>query len=109
GDFNGDGVNDIAVLITRREDGNRGIAILHAGASQPIILGAGQAVRDGIVGDFYWPGAWSVYPKSPVGQNAWDDPPPKLRGDALLIIKPEAASSILYWDGVAYRWYQQGD
>jgi hypothetical protein len=110
GDFNGDGAIDIAVLITRRGDGRRGIAILHAGARQPIILGAGHAVGNG-GDDFAWMGAWSVYPKGPVHQSVIEHqgPPPQLRGDALVVEKLESASGIIYWDGTAYRWYQQGD
>jgi hypothetical protein len=38
-------------------------------------------------------------------QNA----PPVLRGDALMVVKLEAASAIVYWTGSEYAWYQQGD
>lgn len=109
GDFNGDGVIDIAVLVTRRRDKSQGIAVLHAGASQPIILGAGHAIGNG-GNDFSWMGAWTVYPKGPVGKSVYEDgPPPQVRGDFLFVEKLESASGIIYWDGSAYRWYQQGD
>jgi hypothetical protein len=109
GDFNGDGVVDIAVLVTRKRDGIKGIAVLHGGEGQPIILGAGHAVGNG-GHDFSWLGEWSVYPQRLVPPNLYDShPPPVLRGDALLVEKPESASGIIYWDGGAYRWYQQSD
>jgi hypothetical protein len=110
GDFNGDGVIDIAVLTTRRSTGAQGIAVLHAGASQATIIGAGHAVGNG-GDDFSWMGAWSVYTKGPVHQSVYEGqgPPPQLRGDAFLVEKLESASGIVYWDGTAYRWYQQGD
>ena len=54
--------------------------------------------------------AWYVYPRGPVGRNAFDaGAPPTLNGDALMVIKTEAASGIIYWAGTAYEWYQQDD
>ncbi|HKY71880.1 MAG TPA: hypothetical protein VJL88_08160 [Nitrospira sp.] len=109
GDFNGDGALDIAVLIRRRSDGFQGIGILHGGDTKPIILGAGNAIGNG--GDnFDWLGAWSVYPKGPVEKSVYEEgPPPQIRGDLLFVEKLESASGLIYWDGSAYRWYQQGD
>jgi hypothetical protein len=52
-------VVDIAVLIRRRSDGFQGIGILHGGDTNPIILGAGNAVGKG-GDDFAWLGAWSI-------------------------------------------------
>ena len=34
---------------------------------------------------------------------------PHLRGDGLLVGKSEAASSLIYWNGKRYVWFQQGD
>jgi hypothetical protein len=102
GDFSGDGRLDVAVLVARRGDGAEGIAILHAGAREPIVVGAGRALGNG-GDDFAWMDAWSVVPK-----DAGDRSAPR-RGDALLVEKLEAASALVYWDGAAYRWRQQGD
>jgi hypothetical protein len=44
-----------------------------------------------------------------VQRGADGKPPPKLRGDALMVMKTEAASGLVYWDGKRYGWYQQGD
>ena len=108
GDFNGDRQLDVAVLISRRGTGAQGIAILHAGSTRAAVVGAGRAIGNG--GDnFSWMDAWSVYPKGPVHRGADESAPPQLRGDALLVEKLESASAIVYWDGTAYRWYQQGD
>lgn len=108
GDFNGDGALDVAILISRRGTGARGIGILHAGSTRPTILGAGHPVGNG-GDDFSWMDAWSVYSKGPVPRGADETDPPRLRGDALLVEKLESASAIIYWDGADYRWYQQGD
>lgn len=107
-DFDGDGRMDLAVLVARRATGQEGIAFLHAGSTQPFVVGAGRALGNGGE-DFAWMDAWSVYPKARVVAGAGSGAPPRLRGDALLVEKREAASALVYWDGRAYRWYQQGD
>ncbi len=108
GDFNGDGRIDLAVVVEQKRTGAVGVAIVHAGAAQPLVVGAGTPVGAG-GGDFSWMNAWHVYSKGTVQQGAVSDPPPKLRGDALLVKKLEASSGIIYWDGASYQWYQQGD
>jgi hypothetical protein len=108
GDFNGDSAIDVAVLVSRRGTAARGIAILHAGSARFVVVGAGHAFGNG-TDDFAWMGEWNVYPKGPVYQGADESAPPKLLGDALFVDKPESATAIIYWDGAAYRWYQQGD
>ena len=47
--------------------------------------------------------------RGPVGKGADGKAPPKLRGDALMVIKTESASALIYWNGTRYAWYQQGD
>ncbi|MFO0706358.1 MAG: hypothetical protein U0412_05855 [Nitrospira sp.] len=108
GDFNGDGELDVAVLVVRKATGQQGIAILHAGERTAHVVGAGRAVGNGGE-DFSWLDAWSVVVKRPIQQGATGKKSPVLRGDALLVQKLESASALLYWDGAAYRWYQQGD
>lgn len=107
GDFDGDGKLDFAVFIRERSSGKIGIALIHHATGALYIVGAG---KPGFHGDDYaWVDAWSVFDKDVVPQGADEGPPPKLKGDALLIFKTEAASAILWWTGRGYRWYQQGD
>lgn len=108
GDFNGDGRLDCAILIKEKLSGKLGIAIVHAGEERVRVLGAGQRFGNG-GDDFSWLDAWYVYSKSQVHRGASAGTPPKLKGDALMVIKAEAASSLIYWTGAQYRWYQQGD
>jgi len=108
GDFNGDGKLDLAILISRRGSEAQGIAILFAGATHPEVIGAGHAIANG-GDDLSWMNAWSVFSKGTVPRGADKAASPQLRGDALLVEKLESASAIVYWDGAAYRWYQQGD
>ena len=108
GDFDGDGQLDTAVWITERATGKSGIAIFHAKANRLVIVGAGRDL--GNAGDnFSGLDAWHVFRRRPVQRGADGKPPPKLRGDALMVMKTEAASGLIYWDGKRYGWYQQGD
>src|SRR5262245_60322025 len=107
GDFNGDGRLDLAVLIERKATAEQGIAIVHAGSSTAIVVGAGRAIGNGGA-DFSWLDAWSLHARNTPG-DARGKTSPALRGDALLVQKLEAASALIYWDGAAYRWRQQGD
>jgi hypothetical protein len=108
GDFDGDGKADFAVLVKERSSGKAGVAVIHRATGRVFIMGAGTEFGNG--GDNYsWMDAWIVFDKGRVPQGATREPPPILRGDALLIFKTEAASAILWWNGTRYRWYQQGD
>lgn len=89
GDFNGDGRLDCAILVIR-------------------VLGAGHHLGNG-GDDFSWMDAWYAYSKGEVYRGAGGSTPPILKGDALMVIKTEAASAVIYWTGTEYRWYQQGD
>ena len=53
--------------------------------------------------------AWYVYDRGKVEQGAFEEAPPTLKGDALMVINTESASGLIYWDGDAFAWYQQGD
>jgi hypothetical protein len=101
-DFDGDRRPDLAVPVRNRRGGKAGIAILLRGRGGAIVLGAGSDFGNG-GDDFSWMDEWSVYPIS--GHQTR----PKLRGDALLVAKSEAASALVYWDGKSFRWYQLGD
>lgn len=108
GDFDGDGQQDTAVLIKERTSGKNGIAIFHGKANHLVIVGAGRDWGNGS-DDFPGLDAWYVFRRAPVARGADGKAPPKLKGDALLVIKTESASALIYWDGKRYGWYQQGD
>ena len=108
GDFNGDGKMDVAVLVTERATGKSGIAIVHGTIGKMTILGAGSAIGNG-GDDFEWMDSWQVYSKTRAIHVANETSVPRLRGDALLVEKSEAASALIYWDGKRYVWSQQGD
>lgn len=108
GDFNGDRIPDVAVLVKEKKSGKSGILIVHGTSKQSFILGAGQ--RFGNSGDdFSWMNIWQVYGKGPVERGVGMGKPPTLKGEALWVEKAEAASGLIYWDGKTYHDYQQGD
>jgi len=107
GDFNGDGKSDTALLIEEKASGKVGIVFV-LGQKKIAIVGAGKATGNG--GDnFDWMDAWYVYEKGKVQMGADENAPPTLKGDALLAMKAESASSLIYWNGKDFAWYQQGD
>jgi hypothetical protein len=108
GDFDGDHHLDVAVLVIEKASGKKGIAIFHLGTAKVFVIGAGKSFGNGD-DDFAWLDAWYAYPKSKVGLGAGETSRPKLRGDAIFVIKTGSASAIVYWDGRRYCWYQQGD
>jgi len=108
GDLNGDGNMDVAVLIKERSTGKLGIAIVHGANGKVAILGAGVAIGNG-GDDFEWMDSWRVYSKTRDAHTSGETSVPRLRGDALLVEKSEAASALIYWNGKRYVWSQQGD
>ena len=108
GDFNGDGKMDVAVLVTERSTGKLGIAIVHGTTGKVTILGAGIGVGNG-GDDFEWLDSWQVYSKTRAGHASDETSVPRLRGDAMLVEKSEAASALIYCNGKRYVWSQQGD
>src|SRR6267378_45325 len=108
GDFDGDGKMDVAVLITERSTGKLGIAIVHGSTGKVTILGAGIGVGHG-GDDFEWMDPWQVYSKTRAAHASDETRVQRLRGDALLVEKSEAASALIYWNGKRYVWSQQGD
>lgn len=101
-DLDGDRRVDLAVPVRSKRSGKTGIAILMRNRDGAIVLGAGSDFGNG-GDDFSWMDEWSVHSIS--GHEGR----PKLRGDALLVAKREAASALVYWDGKSFRWYQLGD
>lgn len=105
GDFDGDGKIDVAVLVKERSTGKIGIAIINSATDKVTILGAGTAIGNG-GDDFEWMDSWEIYSRDRIASGT---SVPKLRGDALLVSKSEAASALIYWNGKRYTWLQQGD
>lgn len=107
--FDGDGRTDTAVLVEEKATGRRGIMVVHIGAREHIVLGAGKPLGDA-GDDLGWMDAWRVRPRGAVGQSPHEErPAPVLVGDALEIMRLEASSGLAYWNGEDYGWYRQSD
>jgi hypothetical protein len=107
GDFDGDGSRDTALLARDRSTGKQGIVIVRANG-QITVVGAGSVIGNG-GDDLEWMDAWYVHRKGKVEQGSSDGVPPELTGDAMMVIKTESASGLIYWNGTKFDWYQQGD
>jgi hypothetical protein len=107
-DFNGDGKMDAAVLVKERSTGKLGIVIVHGTTGKVTILGAGIGIGNG-GDDFEWMDSWKVYSKTRAAHAPDETNVPRLRGDALLVERSEAASALIYWNGQKYVWSQRGD
>jgi hypothetical protein len=119
GDFDGDGKQDFAIWIRELKSNKVGIAIINRRTEKISIIGAGNMIVNR-VGKAIWArsdggdsldviDAWHVYEKGIVEQGVGEGSPPILKGDALMLIKTESASGLIFWTGKSYAWYQQGD
>lgn len=107
GDFDGDGQDDLAVLITNTLNGKHGIALVRRASGALTIMGAGVPF-DGEDDDFSWLDVWRVEPP-PVGSNAWKEAVPAFRGEVLYLEKSESASGWAGFVGERVIWYQGSD
>jgi len=96
GDFDGDHVEDWALLVKHQTSSKLGVVILHGGTRAPAVFGAGHDFGNG--GDnFDWMDVWSVVKGD------------KGKPDALHVEKSESASANIRFVGKRYRWVQAGD
>jgi len=106
-DFDGDGRQDLAVLITNLKNKKSGIAVVLRASGVLMILGAGIPF-DEDDDNFSWLDVWRVE-SSPVHLNAWKESVPDFRGEVLYLEKSESASG---WAGLIdnrFVWYQASD
>ena len=110
GDFDGDTKQDFALSIVDKKTEKVGILVYHTGTKSYFIIGAGKSLSNGNGGDdFDWMDAWKVYSQKKVEIGVGESTKIELKGEAILAIKLESASGLIYWTGNEYRWYQQGD
>ena len=81
---------------------------MHRGEDKIIILGAGLNSFSNGGDNFRWMGVWSVFTSDDWVKGV-KIKRPELIGEAILAVKPESASGLIYWDGKEYQWHQMGD
>jgi len=107
GDFDGDGRQDLAVLIANVKSGKSGIAVILRTTGSTVILGAGVPLNDDD-DNFSWLDVWRVDP-GPASENVSSEALPKFRGETLYLEKSESASGWAGLVGDRFVWYQGGD
>lgn len=109
GDFDGDKKADYAVAVVEHKTGKKGVIVFHTASKKYFVIGAGQVLSASYGDDYGWMDAWAVYNKSEPELGVSETKKIKLKSEAILILKLEASSGLIYWDGKKYQWYQQGD
>jgi hypothetical protein len=109
GDFDGDGVLDLAAPITRLKDSKRAIAICRAGTHLDILGLAGKIGVHLVAEYFDRIDGWTLTPKGDVGVGGEGGTPPVLVGDEITIGKDDSSSAMIYWDGKGWTSYWGGD
>ncbi|MDC8770537.1 hypothetical protein [Roseateles albus] len=106
GDFNGDGRQDLAMLILNTKTKKEGIAFLLQG-KKPVTVGAGQDFGNG--GDnFSWIDVWHVEDRG-TGHGNYLGQSVTLKVDGLMVAKDSSASALIYFRNGKPVWHQYGD
>ncbi|MBI3220121.1 MAG: hypothetical protein HYZ44_11465 [Bacteroidetes bacterium] len=110
GDFDGDKVLDYALGIVDRATGKKGILIYHFGAKSYYVVGAGKLISNSRnMDDLSLMDAWTIHTVEEVEKGVGETSTIKLKGEAILGIKTESSSWLIYWTGKEYSLYWQGD
>lgn len=95
GDFDGDGKQDVALLVSSTKTKKRGVLIVHGGRTAAALAGAGIDFGNG-GDDFEWADQWSVNKR-------------KGKPDAVLVARSESGGGLIEFVNGRYRWRQHGD
>ena len=114
-DFNGDNKLDIAIWIEEKSTHKQGILILHGTTGNQFILGAGRSY-DGRRDNLSSIDVWKLYREHEASELTVDEKKDisgsrivKINFTGIEVIKSEASSGIIFWDGKAYKWIQTSD
>lgn len=110
-DLDGDGQRDLVVPVTRRADGAPGLAMCLAAERRVTLAGfsgrIGRHLDPTYFGRVDW---WNVVTRGPVGAGVSEGPPPRLRGDAIVLGKEDSSSVLVFLDADGkVTSYWQGD
>lgn len=107
-DLNGDKSPDIAVLITEKATGSKGLMIMHSKTSEHFIFGASKD------NDFEWLERWELYTKKTVEETQFDDETSDITGSKTIRLQHPGiliaalmdgeiwAGEVLHWNGKKY-------
>lgn len=100
GDFDGDGADDVALVVQSVKSHKNGIVFLHHNDPKPYVVGVGTTLGNG-GDDFEWTDSWNVQTR--VQKSG------ARRPDALLLEREGSGSGLIYFAARAYHWRQVGD
>jgi len=110
-DFNGDSFIDIAILVRHIDTNKYGILIIHGETQNYYLLGANSQFE--LIDDFSWIEIWKVFRGSLSYELTYKSNNDiegtrkiTVHNPCLEIIKLEASSGLIYWNGERYRWVQ---
>ncbi|WP_044210134.1 hypothetical protein [Flammeovirga sp. OC4] len=107
-DFNGDGVNDIAVLIVEKATDKRGFIVLHPNTNKFFIIGAGEVFNhEDQWDDLNWVNQWTINTTRSNEPGIQEGPNLELKTDSIKIIKFDVGGGLIYWDGEKYNYFHQ--
>lgn len=114
-DFNGDSQLDIALLVEQKSTLKKGILIIHGNSNDYVLIGAGNIFNNKIT-DMSWMDVWKIYRHSTSHQLTYKDNfdidgsiEITVHNPSIEIIKTEAASGLIYWNGSTYKWNQRSE
>jgi hypothetical protein len=119
-DFNGDAVQDLAVLILEKATKRKGILLLHGNTKEAFIFGAGTSLGAG-GNDFQWADKWALYTQKTAWETRFDKETGEMIGaKKVALTRPgilmedyedgaALAGGIIYWNGKKYVWIHQGE
>lgn len=97
GDFDGDSLPDVAIMVENRASHKIGIALLHRKGAVSRVIGAGREFGNG--GDnFDWADSWKIESRTKSRPT-----------DAIVIERESSASALIYFAKGMYQWKQRGD
>ena len=97
GDWDGDELLDLAVVVRARGTGERGLVVLRQASKQLETFGAGDGASPGGV-DWRWFEAWKVESVLPAGVAVHP------AGEAMILGSLQEVKGWLFWDGQQWQW-----
>lgn len=119
-DFNGDTIQDIAVLVLEKATKRKGILLIHGKTNEYFLFGAGTPFGNGDK-DFKWADKWSLYNKKTASETQFDKASGDIIGSKKIkLMRPgiliedyedgaALAGGIIYWNNKKYIWIHQGE
>ncbi len=107
-DFNGDGINDIAVLIKNKGNNKKGFIIFHPSTQEYFIIGAGVIFEEKDTwDDLNWVDKWRINKEKNNESGIQGGPDLILKFYSIEITKDEIGGGLIYWDGKKYKYFHQ--